>query len=324
MFKNVVLSDGTLNEQEILKSEPIYQGMNGRFVERFYLTPTRSYIFKPLTHFSQSGKEVWIHEHVLPEFPAVYPKIMAHSASDVPERNWIILEDLGSIKHVFEEKLIMGLVKLVSAWHSLSNSKLQNAGFKGPKPYIEEISAYLSCNKKEVMSTDWGLDLPQSLINTVLNQIECYTFHEKKVISHGDLHVGNYGYAGNKIVVLDWEHAHFNSPYWDLYHLLDISHPDFPKNINIELRKLAIECYLEESYSSAESAYRDTFYQGYLLFAAAFSIWMLLLIKEDLKREEARWSHEQLNRQLQETKSSLGQCAEELERINLNNKVVIQ
>lgn len=325
MISSVVLSNGTLNDRKILKKEPLYQGMNGRFVERFYVTPTQSYIFKPLTNISQLGKEVWLHEHVLTDFPAVFPKIMAHSNSDDPTTSWMIFEDLGPIQHVFNEKLGLGMTKLIADWHSLSNPKLMNISLKGPKPYIEEIVSSILSNKDMIMKTEWGCDIPLSLFECVFFMLGCHTFSEKKVISHGDLHLGNYGYAGSKIIVLDWEHIHLNSPYWDLYHLLDISHPVFPKNITKHIRKLALQKYLEESNFSKDPADREAFYQGYYLFSAAFSIWMLLLIKTDLEREEAKWSREQLDQQLVETVASFLQCAEELESLNYEEfKVVLK
>src|SRR4051812_7310168 len=93
--KNIVQANGTLNKRLIVKREILHKGMNGRFVERFYLTPTLSYIFKPLTNNRQLGKEVWVHEHILPLFPAIFPKIISYSISENTELNWMILEDLG-------------------------------------------------------------------------------------------------------------------------------------------------------------------------------------------------------------------------------------
>jgi hypothetical protein len=37
LFTNIVNADGTLNDQNILRRENIYQGVNGRFVERFFI-----------------------------------------------------------------------------------------------------------------------------------------------------------------------------------------------------------------------------------------------------------------------------------------------
>lgn len=74
--KNIVGRNGSLNDKEILKREIIYQGMNGKNIERFYLSPTESYVFKPLRNNDQLGKELWVNEHLLPLFPKIYPKMV--------------------------------------------------------------------------------------------------------------------------------------------------------------------------------------------------------------------------------------------------------
>lgn len=58
LFTNIVTVNGTLNDRYILRRENLYQGSNGRFVERFFIDETKSYIFKPLTNNTQLGKEV--------------------------------------------------------------------------------------------------------------------------------------------------------------------------------------------------------------------------------------------------------------------------
>src|ERR1700730_16170210 len=95
----IVLKNGTLNEEVIIKREPLYRGMNGKVIERFFITPAESYIFKPLTNDSQAGKEIWVQENILTAFPPVYPKIIASSSGEAAEDNWIIYEDLGKLKH---------------------------------------------------------------------------------------------------------------------------------------------------------------------------------------------------------------------------------
>ena len=147
---NIVRANGTLNDQLILKKEILYKGMNGRFVERFYLTPSTSYIFKPLTNNGQLGKEVWVHEHILPYFPAIFPKIISYSISECTELNWMILEDLGQLSHDFNEESVMGVIKWVAWWHSLPLGKLGNVPLTGLKPRIEEIVADVCVKKDEL------------------------------------------------------------------------------------------------------------------------------------------------------------------------------
>ncbi|MBT2733264.1 phosphotransferase [Bacillus sp. ISL-7] len=303
---NIVRADGNLNEEIILKKEILYKGMNGRFVERFYLTPSTSYIFKPLTNDGQLGKEVWVHEHILPIFPAIYPKIISCSISERPELNWMILEDLGPLSHEFNEESVLGVIKWVAWWHSLPIEELGNVPLTGLKPKIEQIVSDVCVKKKEFYRLLPSLKIEEELIDAIFSQINNLEFLEIKVLTHGDLHTGNFAIVGDELKILDWEHTHINSPHWDLYHLIDMSHPLFPKKITSPFRDRILESYLSLVKFEID---RDYFFKEYYLFSSVFSIWMILLIQKDLVENGGKWSVEQLNTQLEETVSSLQQCA---------------
>lgn len=311
---SVVSANGTLDEHKIVKKENLYQGMNGRFVERFFVTPLQSYIFKPLTNDSQIGKEVWIYENILTKFPPIYPKMIEHSSSTGTDNHWIIYEDLGAIRHIFSEELLVELTKQIAWWNSFPTDNLLNAPLKGPKPFIEEIVANILFQKEKVIELVPKYTISSKWLENIINLLGKNSFSKTKVFTHGDLHLGNFGYANNTIVVLDWEHAHLNSLFWDLYHVLDISHPIFPKRINKELRNNVLDVYLNERGIPANSEIRKMFKQEYYLFSAAFSIWMLLLIQTDLVQNKTNWSNKQLHNQLEETVNILVQCGEELEK----------
>jgi thiamine kinase-like enzyme len=307
--KSIVRSDGTLNNRLIIKRELIYKGMNGRFVERFFVTPTESYIFKPLTNNEQAGKEVWAYEHVLPFLPDIYPKIAASSSTHTPNQNWLILEDLGPLNHVFTEDVLVNMTKLVALWHSFPTEKLSEIPLRGPKPKIEEIVTEILVKKEEFLQLLPVLQIEKEHIFTIYSLLERRSFSNKLVLSHGDLHLGNFAAVDNKVVVLDWEHTHLNTPFWDLYHLIDISHPLFPKNVTNSFRNQVLNCYLE--LVGSENNHSE-FIAEYNLFSSVFSIWMILLISKDFHRVDTKWSSEELNRQLAETVSCLRQCAEAL------------
>ncbi|PGY12436.1 phosphotransferase [Bacillus sp. AFS031507] len=306
LLNNIVRADGNLNEEIILKKEILYKGMNGRFVERFYLTPSTSYIFKPLTNDGQLGKEVWVHEHILPIFPAIYPKIISYSISERTDLNWMILEDLGPLSHEFKEESVMGVIKWVAWWHSLPIEELGNVPLTGLKPKIEEIVSDVCDKKDEFYRLLPSLKIEEELIDAIFSQINHLDFLEKKVLTHGDLHTGNFAIVGDELKILDWEHTHLNSPYWDLYHLIDMSHPLFPKKITSPLRDRILESYLSLVKFEID---RDYFFKEYYLFATVYSMWMILLIQKDLVENGGKWSVAQLNTQREETVSSLQQCA---------------
>ncbi|MFK9091666.1 phosphotransferase family protein [Bacillus salipaludis] len=302
---NMVHPDGTLNEELILKKEPLYQGMNGRFVERFYLPTKESYIFKPLTNNGQLGKEVWIHEQVLPLFPAIFPKILSYSINDEPVRNWMILEDLGQLSHDFNEDSALGAAKWAAWWHSLPIEKLGDVPRMGLKPQFKEIVADICRRKDEFLRLLPSLGMERNLVDMIYALLDRFVFSEKLVLTHGDLHSGNFAMAKGQLMILDWEHTHLNVPYWDLYHLIDMSHPLFPKKMTVSFRERILSYYLDQIEFEVD---RDAFMKEYYLFAAVFSIWMILLIQKDLQGNGGKWSAVKLQAQLQETVASLRQC----------------
>ncbi|WP_066248935.1 phosphotransferase [Neobacillus drentensis] len=306
---NIVLESGTLNDELIVNREILYKGMNGRFVERFYLSPTQSYIFKPLTNDGQLGKEVWVHNHILPQFPKIYPKIISFSISERTELNWMILEDLGPLSHDFNEGSVMAVIKWLAWWHSLPVGKLGNIPLNGLKPRIEEMVSEICFKKDELYRLLPALNVEESLVDSLFSKLNRFGFSEKQVLTHGDLHTGNFAIVDNELKILDWEHTHLNLPHWDLFHLVDLSHPLFPKKITSPLRERILEYYLSQVVYEVD---RAAFINEYYLFASVFSLWMTLLIQKDLVNNGGKWSIEQLHTQLEETVSSLKQCASAL------------
>lgn len=306
---DIVHEDGSLNASLIVKKERLYQGMNGRFVERFYLSPKESYIFKPLTNNAQMGKETWIHEHVLSRFPAIFPKILAYSKHDNPDLSWMILEDLGPLSHEFTEETVLDVTKWMAWWHSLPLESFPDVPLTGLKPRIEAVAEEVCENKDALLGTLPRLGLTGKHVLHVFKQLDSFLFSKLQVLSHGDLHLGNYAVVKGKLIILDWEHAHLNTPFWDLYHLLDMSHPIFPKKVTKGFREQVLGFYLDAVGLELEGT---AFIREYYLFSAVYSMWMILLIQKDLLADAGKWSKEQLKRQLQETVSSLRQCAEAL------------
>ncbi len=302
---NIVLANGRLNDVLILKKETLYTGMNGRHIERFYLTPSQSFIFKPLTHDGQLGKEVWVHEQILPLFPAIYPKILSYSISENPDFCWLILEDLGQLRHDFNEKIVLDVAKWAAWWHSIPLEKLENVPLTGQKPQFAKIATDIFVKKDEFFRLLPLLDLEEAAINSIYRQLDRFIFSQKLVLSHGDLHAGNFAVVDQKLMILDWEHTHLNTPYWDLYHLIDMSHPLFPKKMKSEIREKIMTAYLGAVRFELN---HDAFVKEYYLYSAVFSIWMIMLIQKDIQGNGGKWPIDQLKTQLQETVSNLKQC----------------
>ena len=125
------------------------------------------------------------------------------------------------------------------------------------------------------------LQLEQSEVLHMYTLLEGWDFSNRMVLSHGDLHLGNFAVVNNKMMVLDWEHTHLTTPFWDLYYLIDLSHPTFPKKMTSEVRNRILHVYVEASNLEGNEA---DFLREYHLFSSAFSVWMCFLIMKDLHR----------------------------------------
>lgn len=317
---DIILPDGTLDAGRIWRRETLYTGMNGKSVERLYLSPEHSIIYKPLTNESQLGQEGWVYEHILQgmAFPPIYPQLLAASGAAAGDQSWQLFEDLGPLTHAFEEETALELIDYIAWWHALPVQHLSEQPLLGPKPYIEDLAEQALGRRDDLIETlSLRFEVPQLVIErleTLSSSKRAQIYWARDVLSHGDLHLGNYARVQGSVRVLDWEHAHLNSRYWDLYHVIDSSHPDFPKSISIPARERLLDRYLTQSAEHGAQLDAPQFKQGYYLFAALFSLWMLLLIAGDLKRfttaSYAKWSADQLRAQLEETLDSLTQCVQ--------------
>jgi thiamine kinase-like enzyme len=314
MLQSYVLANGTLDKSKLTKVEQLYQGINGRFVERFYLNDETSYIFKPLINNNQIGKELWLYQNILVNFPPIYPKILGFSNTGGLQNNWLIMEDLGDLKHVYNEKAAIQVSDYVAWWHQFPTIELQKCDLKGPKPSIEIMIKEILQEKEKISEILFEVGLKHLTVQKLLSSLSTIFFEEEKVLSHGDLHLGNYGYSKDKVVIIDWEHVHLNYPYWDLYHLIDSTHPDFPKKVCAKIRKKVLENYLNKR-NIIDIKKRENFLYKYNWFSIIFTLWMVLLILKDLEGNQGKWSQEKLDRQYLESILIIKQC---IENLNLN------
>ncbi|WP_208738383.1 aminoglycoside phosphotransferase family protein [Paenibacillus ottowii] len=316
LFHQYVNLDGTLMDTLVRDREILYTGTNGRHVERFYVSSSESYIFKPLTNDDQKGCEKWVYEHVLPALPPIYPQLLACSDTDVNGgEEWMVFEDLGPLHHLHTDETLVQAAGLVARWHALPPEHFAGIPLRGPKPLIQEMVSELHNRKTDLLELSSSLGFSKQQMQRIYAQLEHFSFSHQLVLSHGDLHPGNYALSGERLMVMDWEHAHLNTPLWDVYHLIDMSHPCFPRHMTSELRIRLLDTYLEQLELLGIRVDRTTFVHEYGRFAVIFSLWMLLLITSDLQRmgtevhrNSGKWSKEQLESQLAETLACLNQC----------------
>ncbi|ANS76709.1 hypothetical protein AWM70_20755 [Paenibacillus yonginensis] len=307
-LSSYITDEGELDYRRIYRSERLYQGMNGRYVERFYVSPLQSYIFKPVTHSGQEDREVWVYEQVLSRIPKVYPALIDKSEDGAS--GWAVFEDLGPLRHEHGPKTLLRMSKLIARWHSLDPSGWDPDAFRAPKPPVQQMARELLERRTEVSRLIHEAALPGELLDLALQQLEGSDWAGVKVLNHGDLHAGNYASIQGDLFVLDWEHVHLNSPLWDLYHLLDMSHPVFPRFTprNEELRERILRIYVHQRRFYGQELEESGLLADYCAYACLFTLWMLLLIESDLGMGSVYWSRPQLLRQQAEAMDSLKGC----------------
>lgn len=299
----------------------LYKGLNGRSVERIKLISGESFIYKPLTFSGRLNREAWIYEHVLCLFPPVYPRLVAMSDSGVPaERSWMLFEDLGELDHTFSEETAAELIVKTAEWHSLPAAQWIDAPLEAAKPGINKMAAELEeaglrfaaangsgkiggemqAAADGILSLAEELGVSGTLAVHVLKLWSESGIGTERVMCHGDLHLGNYALADDKLKVLDWEHAHLNHPYWDLYHIIDLSHPTFPQTVTASVRDRLLDIYTKQRALNCYVYDPVAFRQGYYLFSSVFSLWMLRLVANDLASGNSPWPTGQLERQRHE------------------------
>jgi len=121
------------------------------------------------------------------------------------------------------------------------------------------------------------------------------------VLCHGDLHWGNFMQVArtNTLYVIDWEFLHVNSPWFDLFQMLDATSPFAPLRRPIQrLHALKLYYSLANPGLTVPSSERR-FILGYLRYAAAHLMWILLCMKAD--QTAGRFDPQALERQRSET-----------------------
>ncbi|MCM3781419.1 phosphotransferase [Neobacillus mesonae] len=303
-----VLPAGNFPQDLTFIHEVLHNGMNGRRVERITAEgpDCSSYILKYLPPEAVETGESWAYRYVLHHLPAIYPELIAASADEETSTPWLLFEDLGTIDHTADESTLIQVAEWAAIWHSTPLYQYPELPRSGQKPGIDVIISDLMAQRNLIAHLLLSLEISDKTIDDFYHLLAGHSFSEWEVYSHGDLHAGNYGRTSSgRVVVLDWEHNHRNTPLWDLYHMLDMSHPLFPKNSNRVDRNKVLEVYLDAASSKGNPYDYPAFMKEYMLFSSAFSMWMLLLIHRDLENPNCVWPHERLIVQREETQRSL-------------------
>ncbi|CAG7629247.1 hypothetical protein PAESOLCIP111_03084 [Paenibacillus solanacearum] len=306
-----VLPGGKLDDALILNKEAIYKGMNGKVIERFFIPAeqrTQSYIFKPLTNVETIGRERWAHTEIIPLVPQIRtPKILAQADHSDPDRYWAIMEDYGRLSHELSEEDLVLAAGVIPFWHQLSQ-QLVPEHLTGNKPKLEQALETVQGKWENVKCILQASGMDAKLITKFYTAINNAPFgsSQETVVSQGDFHRGNIAIQNQGVVVLDWEHVHRNSPYWDLYNLIDMTHPVIRRRTTQAGRGAALRTYASRRTELGWMGSQSELEAGYYLYSAIYSAWMLLLIEAD--RSKGVFRVDDLQEAEKETLTSFAEC----------------
>ncbi|WNR47124.1 phosphotransferase [Paenibacillus roseipurpureus] len=309
VLSQVVTPSGELDAARVLGRQALYTGRNGRVIERFWIEVDgrrESFIFKPLTNETTCGRERWLYDHVLVSVAVRFPKLYAAADHHEPLRYWAIYEDMGEMIHQLKEGDYLQAAASIPLWHKLPLDTIP-PDFNGDKPHLKSLIQEVrnGLNESQRLQALGVDERKQETIGHLLTWMKD-SFETEMVISHGDYHQGNVARRGDEFIVLDWEFMHENAVFWDLYGLLDMSHPDFPKKVSSATRLAALQAYVNQRMSLNWEADTQTFMLDYHRYALVHSLWMLTLIEKDL--HSGQWDTSKLLRAQQETLHTIEDC----------------
>ncbi|MDR6549197.1 phosphotransferase [Paenibacillus qinlingensis] len=303
MNEHIFLESGRVRDDIPHEREVIYVGRNGQKVERIQVEiegAMISFIFKPLTNYPNKGKELWVQEHISYRIPEVrIPRIMYSAQAIEPEKEWMVFEDLGELEHSFRADMLIKTSELMPYWHRLPTSLLPQA-FEGHSPKLTEIQRFIQVKGEQIKQLWLRHGFQDEHMTYFLAVILPYEHLESEtVISHGDLYPLNLTEVNNQSYILDWEYIHINSVFWDLYNLMDITSPQYSRLvIQQESRLDILERYMAVR-SRLHFPTKEGFIRDYHSFSALYSMWLLLLIEDDIA--QGKFEETALKRQYNET-----------------------
>lgn len=307
-FQEVVTNQGTLDLSQVIKHEVLYEGRNGKSVVRFWLeteSGLQSFIFKPAGYPETVGRELWLQEHLIPHISGVsVPRILASSSLPNSDTYWMVMEDAGRFMHTPSTVLYQEAIDVLPRWHRLSVETL-SPRFQDYEGITPSVLTQSIDTLQPVETFGWLQGSQSEQLQSLITSVKANPphFFEENIVSHGDYHLGNIGRAHHGLVVLDWENAHVDCAYCDLYALLDKTHPRFPKPaLSNEFRVAMLSRYLRQIDPNG-AEHESVFMRGYFLYSVLHSLWMLALIERDVHAD--LWDVEPLMIQRRQTQQTL-------------------
>lgn len=160
--------------------------------------------------------------------------------------------------------------------------KLHNSEIKVPFGY--QMFYRLSVYKKELFEDEY---INSKYEKSIIKEVQKIFAKDKMVLCHNDLVQNNLLFKFNSLVIIDWEYAGMNNPYFDLASFIS------ENNLNAEQEELFLKKYFGSKYNQLKKRRVETFIK---FLDILFYYWALYYYKKRGDQIYKKIANDKLNR----------------------------
>jgi len=293
----------------------------------------QSFILKLSDDVETLAREYRMSHALVESVPVLSPRPLEWGETD--GQAWILFEDLGLSDVRWSSDRDLAIADLMVAVHSVRLDELDGAGGVSHTPLVTVLLqqvrqrswSELSSILRQAGMSSHGFAAAKRLFQQIESS-DCGVGDGPQVLSHGDLHRGNVLWRPvtdvavpspmaakrlmqapdvaaerpvRQLALIDWEYAHWDVVWFDLFQWLDATSPTQPLRRYVR-RLQGLQRYRNLSVI-AQTMTEPDFLRGYMLYAAVHLFWIFLRVQDDLFN--SRFDPEQLRRQQRETTKGL-------------------
>lgn len=228
--------------------------------------------------------------------------------------------DLGLVEVQWSSSLAAAAMDLLALVHDTDELTFRDG--QSHTPAVNEVVAEVRRwnNAQSTFALQWGHGL-QSFVDQLLTSSASFLRRLQAfacVPCHGDAHAGNFLWSPStlQLYLIDWEYAHTDVPFFDLYQFFDATSPTQPL-VRPGARLTLIQRYWQQR--QWETPFME-FYKMYLEYAMWHHLWILKRIEADTL--VGRFPEVNLARQTAETIAALCDIQDEYMHIDYGERSI--
>lgn len=289
----------------------------------------RTWIIKLVKQPSSANREVETYRHIVVKLPIQSPRVIGHGVNEGAA--WMTYTDDGLIPVFRTTHRYHQALATMAALHRTPVARNWPRSAASHTPPFEVVRKQVSSMARHQYDESLrGHDFSATVVRAVREMLDaCQTaqmhpLFTEPAICHGDAHLGNWMWSTFRrtIYLIDWEYVHIDSPYFDLFQLLDVTSPTTTITRAVSRWSALKTYYLAWTQSDNHDGGTPgamtwrLFAAGYVTYAATYLLWIIGLIEQDVAHR--RFHDVQMRRQLAETVFGLVQLNRGRIQLGLN------